>query len=153
MEQSQAAACFMFRGDLASLLRRAGGSYLTDLLFNFIFISGPGLSSGQRRSCDALCRAAEGGAQALLTSAQRVNLIGPLRTLGVRRDHDEEEERKKKKKIRNNQADLKNSRHMSVYLGCVRLQRNTTAGFVWVHGRFGERGTNLRGLAAEAGWE
>lgn len=64
------------------------------------------------RPGDALCGAAGGGASALLTSARGGDLIGPPRALGVRGDHDEGG-----KKRRENEADLKNSSQMSVYLG------------------------------------
>lgn len=96
----------MFLGGYsASLLSRAGGSNLPDLLFNFIFIPPPGLISGAEAERfgpgDALCGAAEGGAPALLASPRFVNPIGPQRDLGVRGDHDEREKKgggEKKKK-------------------------------------------------------
>lgn len=127
----------------------------TTFFFNFIFIPPPGLIGGAEAERfgpgDALCGAAEGGAPALLASPRFVNPIGPQRALGVRGDHDERG-KKRGQERKKNEADLKNSRQMSVYVGCVRSRRNTGAGCASVDSRLGESGRiTRRGLTQRRG--
>lgn len=62
------------------------------------------------------------------------------------------EEKKGGRKGKKNEADLKNSRQMSVYVGCVRSRRNTGAGCASVDSRLGESGRiTRRGLTQRRG--